>query len=54
VQRDDVLADPGVKVKLKGLGAEARAMTREAFTSYLEKEDTTWIPVIHAGNIRVQ
>ena len=51
---EKVLADPGVKAKFDGIGAEARSMTRAAFTSYLEKEDATWIPVIRAGNIRLQ
>ena len=49
-----VLADPGVKAKFDGIGAEAHSMTREAFASYLEKEDATWIPVIRAGSIKVQ
>jgi tripartite-type tricarboxylate transporter receptor subunit TctC len=47
-----VLTEAGVAARFEALGAQARPMTRQAFTAYLEKEDATWIPIIRKGNIR--
>jgi tripartite-type tricarboxylate transporter receptor subunit TctC len=47
-----VLADPTVKARFVSLGAQSAPMSREAFLAYLEKEDTTWIPVIRALGIK--
>ncbi|NJO23355.1 MAG: tripartite tricarboxylate transporter substrate binding protein [Sphingomonadales bacterium] len=49
-----ILTDADVKAKFRALGAEAAPTSREAFTAYLEKEDTTWIPVIRKANIKAQ
>jgi tripartite-type tricarboxylate transporter receptor subunit TctC len=49
-----ILADPVVKAKFQALGAETVPMSIEAFTKYLEKEDSTWIPVIRKANVKSQ
>lgn len=49
-----ILAEPQVKAKFAALGAEAVPMSVQAFTSYLEKEDATWIPLIRKLNIKSQ
>ena len=36
----EVLADPAMKDKITGLGAEIEAMTPQALTAFLQKEDT--------------
>lgn len=46
------LNDPDVQAKFRKLGAEAAPMTPEAFRSYLEKEDQTWIPLIRKLGIK--
>ena len=49
-----VLRDPAVRAKFEALGAEARAMTPEAFGVYLKKEYDTWVPVIRRSNINAK
>jgi tripartite-type tricarboxylate transporter receptor subunit TctC len=49
-----ILADATVKAKFQALGAEAVPMSTAEFTKYLEKEDTTWIPVIRKVNVKSQ
>lgn len=46
-----ILKDPAIIDKFNKLGAEAVAMTPEAFKSYLEREDGKWIPVVRKANI---
>ncbi len=47
-----ILKDPAVVEKFNSLGAEAVSMTPAEFTSYLEKEDAKWIPVVRNANIK--
>lgn len=47
-----VLSEPAVRERLRALGAVAAPMSRAEFTSYLEKEDATWLPVIKRLEIR--
>ena len=47
-----ILRDPAVVEKFNSLGAEAVSMTPAEFTSYLEKEDAKWIPVVRKANIK--
>jgi tripartite-type tricarboxylate transporter receptor subunit TctC len=47
-----ILKDPAVVEKFNSLGAEAVSMTPAEFTSYLEKEDAKWIPVVRKANIK--
>jgi tripartite-type tricarboxylate transporter receptor subunit TctC len=47
-----ILKDPAVVEKFNTLGAEAVAMTPADFTSYLEREDAKWIPVVRKANIK--
>jgi len=49
-----ILTDPAVKAKFEALGAEAVPMTSEEFTRYLEKEDTTWLPLVRRLDIKIQ
>jgi tripartite-type tricarboxylate transporter receptor subunit TctC len=49
-----ILADPGVAAKFNGLGAVAVAMTPAEFRSYLEAEDSKWIPVVRNANIKAE
>jgi tripartite-type tricarboxylate transporter receptor subunit TctC len=49
-----VVADGQVVEKFAAMGSQARAMTPEDFTAYLEKEDRTWIAVIRARNIKAE
>jgi tripartite-type tricarboxylate transporter receptor subunit TctC len=49
---DEILKDPAVVEKFNALGAEAMAMTPAEFTSYLEREDAKWIPVVRKANIK--
>jgi tripartite-type tricarboxylate transporter receptor subunit TctC len=49
-----ILADPGVVAKFNGLGAVAVAMTPAEFRSYLEAEDSKWIPVVRNANIKAE
>jgi tripartite-type tricarboxylate transporter receptor subunit TctC len=48
----EILKDPAVVEKFNALGAEAMAMTPAEFTSYLEREDAKWIPVVRKANIK--
>ena len=45
---------PGVVAKFNGLGAVAVAMTPAEFRSYLEAEDSKWIPVVRNANIKAE
>lgn len=47
-----VLAEPAVRERLRTIGTMAAPMSRAEFTQYLEKEDTTWLPVIKRLEIR--
>lgn len=47
-----VLSEPAVRERLRSIGTMAAPMSRAAFTQYLEKEDTTWLPVIKRLEIR--
>jgi tripartite-type tricarboxylate transporter receptor subunit TctC len=47
-----ILKDPAVVEKFNTLGAEAVSMTPAEFTSYLEREDAKWIPVVRKANIK--
>lgn len=47
-----ILKEKQVIEKFDGLGAEARASTAEAFTTYLKQEDAKWTPVIKRANIK--
>ena len=46
-----ILNDPAVVQKFFAAGAQARGMSPEAFSAYLTKEESTWIPIIKAANI---
>jgi len=47
-----ILKDPEVVAKFNALGAEAVPMTPAEFRSYLEREDSKWIPVVRKANIK--
>ncbi|MFH1341012.1 MAG: tripartite tricarboxylate transporter substrate binding protein [Pseudomonadota bacterium] len=47
-----ILKDPEVVAKFNALGAEAVPMTPAEFKSYLEREDSKWIPVVRKANIK--
>ena len=49
-----ILKDPAVVERFNALGAEAVAMTPAEFTSYLEREDAKWIPVVRKANIKAE
>jgi tripartite-type tricarboxylate transporter receptor subunit TctC len=49
-----ILSDADVKAKFHALGAETVPTSPEEFTKYLEKEDTTWVPVIRRANVKAQ
>ena len=48
----EMLKDPAIVEKFYALGAEAVSMTPAEFTSYLEREDAKWIPVVRKANIK--
>jgi tripartite-type tricarboxylate transporter receptor subunit TctC len=47
-----VLGEAGVQQRLRAIGTLAAPMSRAEFTSYLEKEDATWLPIIKRLEIR--
>jgi len=47
-----ILKDPEIIAKFDALGAEAVSMTPAEFKSYLEREDSKWIPVVLKANIK--
>lgn len=47
-----VLGEAGVQQRLRAIGTLAAPMSRADFTSYLEKEDATWLPIIKRLEIR--
>ena len=47
-----VLADPATKTRFNALGAEPAPMPLADFRAYLEKEDSTWIPLIRNLGIK--
>lgn len=49
-----ILKDPDIIAKFNTLGAEAVAMTPADFRSYLEAEDSKWIPVVRKANIKAE
>lgn len=49
-----ILEDPAVVAKFYAAGAQARWMSPQDFTAYLQKEESTWIPIIKAANIRAE
>lgn len=48
---DKVLADKAVQERFQTMGSQARAMSPQQFTQYLEKEDQRWMPIIKQANI---
>ena len=48
----EILKDPAIIEKFNNLGAEAVSMTPAEFTSYLEREDAKWIPIVRKANIK--
>lgn len=49
-----VLDETAVKAKFFAAGAEARWMAPRDFSSYLAKEEATWMPIIKSANITAQ
>jgi tripartite-type tricarboxylate transporter receptor subunit TctC len=49
-----ILKDPDMVAKFNAQGAEAVAMTPADFKSYLEREDSKWIPVVRKANIKAE
>lgn len=47
-----ILNDAEVKKRFAAVGADTVPMTPDAFRAYLEKEDTTWIPIVRRLNIK--
>jgi tripartite-type tricarboxylate transporter receptor subunit TctC len=47
-----ILKDPAIVAKFNALGAEATVMTPSEFTSYLEREDGKWIPIVRKANLK--
>jgi len=47
-----ILKDPAIVAKFNALGAEATVMTPSEFTSYLEREDGKWIPIVRKTNLK--
>jgi tripartite-type tricarboxylate transporter receptor subunit TctC len=47
-----ILKDPSIVEKFNTLGAEAAMMTQSEFKSYLEREDSKWIPVVRKANLK--
>ena len=49
-----ILAKQDVVKRFYDVGAEAHWMSPQEFTSYLAKEEATWIPIIKAANIKAE
>lgn len=49
-----ILNDPEIVAKFNVLGAVAVAMTPAEFKSYLDAEDSKWIPVVRKANIQAE
>jgi tripartite-type tricarboxylate transporter receptor subunit TctC len=49
-----ILRDPAIVQKFFAAGGVARSMSPEEFSTYLAKEEATWMPIIKSGNIRAQ
>lgn len=49
-----ILKDPAIVAKFDTLGAKVVVMTPAEFTSYLEREDSKWIPVVRRANINIK
>lgn len=49
-----ILKDPDIAAKFNALGSVAVAMTPAEFRSYLEGEDSKWIPVVRKSNIKAE
>ncbi|MDB5564880.1 MAG: twin-arginine translocation pathway signal [Tardiphaga sp.] len=47
-----ILKDPDIVAKFNTLGAKVVVMTPAEFTSYLEREDSKWIPIVRKANIK--
>ncbi|TFY99890.1 Bug family tripartite tricarboxylate transporter substrate binding protein [Ramlibacter rhizophilus] len=47
-----VLANPDVKARFYQAGADTQFMTPKEFSAYLAKEESTWLPIIRAANIK--
>jgi tripartite-type tricarboxylate transporter receptor subunit TctC len=47
-----ILKDPAIVAKFNAIGAEATVMTPSEFTSYLEREDGKWIPIVRKTNLK--
>lgn len=50
----EILADKAVQDRFRTMGSEARGMTPEEFTQFLDKEDKRWIPIIKKANITAE
>ena len=48
----DVLQDPAVVARFFAAGAEARWLSPADFSTYLAREESTWLPIIKAANIK--
>lgn len=49
-----VLQDPAIVQKFYAGGSEARGLTPQEFSAYLQREEATWLPIIKAANIRAE
>ena len=49
-----VLDETAVKARFFAAGAEARWMSAKDFSSYLAKEEATWMPIIKSANIKAE
>ncbi len=47
-----VLEDPAVIARFFASGAETKWMSPEEFSGYLQREESTWMPIIKAANIK--
>lgn len=48
------LADPAIVARYTAAGSEARWMSPQDFAAYLQKEESTWLPIIKALNIKAE
>jgi len=49
-----VLENETVVKKFYAAGAEAHWSSPQDFTEYLQKEESTWLPIIKAANIKAE
>jgi tripartite-type tricarboxylate transporter receptor subunit TctC len=48
---DAIMKDPEVAEKIQKLGAEVGTMSPDLFAKFLERESTTWIPIVRRLNV---